>query len=63
MFFFYTAFLCDIITFEIMKETENCRHVAIQRDRSFYGNLHKMIDILIMLLICVESEKVPKTAI
>ena len=29
------------------------------RDRSFYGDLHEMSDILIMLLICVESDKIP----
>ena len=30
-----------------------------QRDRSFYGNLRETSDILIMLLICVESDKIP----
>ena len=38
---------------------ENSRHVGVQRDRSFYGNLHEMSDILIMVLICVESDKIP----
>ena len=34
-------------------------HFGVQRDRSFYGDLHEMSDILIMLLICVESDKIP----
>ena len=38
-------------------KTENSRHVGVQRDRSFYGDLHEMSDILIMLLICVELDK------
>ena len=40
-------------------KTEDSRHVGVQRDRSFYGDLHEMSDILIMLLICVESDKIP----
>ena len=50
-------FSCDIITFEIMKE--NSHHVGVQQDRSFYGDLHEMSDMLIALLICVESDKIP----
>ena len=45
-----------------MKENGNSRHVGAQQDRSFYGSLHEMSDIhgvLIMLLICVESGKIP----
>ena len=44
----YRAFSCDVIIFEIMKETENSCHVGVQRDRSFYGDLREMSDILIM---------------
>ena len=43
----------------LRRKTENSRHVGVQRDRSFYGDLHEMSDILIMLLICVESDKIP----
>ena len=43
----------------LRRKTENSRHVGVQRDRSFYGDLHEMSDILIMLLICVESDKRP----
>ena len=42
----------------LQRKTENSRHVGV-RDRSFYGDLHKMSDILIMLLICAESNKMP----
>ena len=42
----------------LRRKTENSRHVGVQRDRSFYGDLHEMSDILIMLLICVESDKI-----
>ena len=35
---------------------ENSRYVGLQRDRSFYGDLHEMSD---LLLICVESDKIP----
>ena len=38
---------------------ENSHHVGVQRDRSFYDNLHEMSDILIMLLIGVELDKIP----
>ena len=41
----------------LRRKTENSRHVGVQRDRSFCGYLHKMSIILIMLLICVESDK------
>ena len=41
------------------RKTENSRHIGVQRDRRFYGDLHEMSDILIMLLICVESDKIP----
>ena len=37
------------------RKTENSRHVDVQRDRNFYSKLHKMSDILIMHLICVEN--------
>ena len=40
-------------------KTENSRHVGVQRDRSFYGDLHEISGILIMLLICVELDKIP----
>ena len=43
----------------LQRKTENSHHVGIQRDRSFYGDLHEMSDILIMLLICVQSDKIP----
>ena len=48
------AFSCDVITFKITKENRK----QLQ-DRYFYGDLHEMSDILIMLLICVESNKIP----
>ena len=41
----------------LRRKTENSHHVGVQRDRSFCGDLHKMSIILIMLLICVESDK------
>ena len=50
----YRAFSCDVITFKITKENKTAASV---QDRSFYGDLHKMSDILIMLLIRVESDK------
>ena len=40
------------------RKTENSRHVGVQRDRNFYDDLHKMSDIGILLLICVESDKI-----
>ena len=43
----------------LRRETENSRHVGVQRDRSFYGNIHEMSDILIMLLVCIELDKMP----
>ena len=46
----------------LQRKTENSHHVGVQRDRSFYGNLHERSDVhgvLIMLLICVESDKIP----
>ena len=43
----------------LRRKTENSRHFGVQRDRSFFGDLHEMSDILIMLLICVESDKIP----
>ena len=43
----------------LRRKTKNSHHVGVQRDRSFYGDLHEMSDILIMLLICVESDKIP----
>ena len=43
----------------LRRKTEKSRHVGVQRDWSFYGDLHEMSDILIMLLICVESDKIP----
>ena len=39
-------------------KTENSRNVGV-RDRHSYGDLHEMSDILIMLLMCVESDKTP----
>ena len=43
----------------LQRKTENSCHFGVQRDRSFYGDLHEMSGILIMLLICVESDKIP----
>jgi len=43
----------------LRRKTENSRHVGVQRDRSFYGDLHERSDILTILLICVESDKIP----
>ena len=43
----------------LRRKTENSRHVGVQQDRSFYGDLHEMSDILMMLLICVELDKIP----
>ena len=40
-------------------KTENSCHVGVQQDRRFYGDLHEMSNMLIMLLICVESDKIP----
>ena len=42
----------------LRRKTENSRHAGV-RDRSFYGDLHEMSDIPIMLLLCVESDKMP----
>ena len=39
----------------LQRKTENSRKIY----RCFYGDLHKMSDILTMLLICVESNKIP----
>ena len=36
----------------LQRKTENSRHVGVQRDKSFYGNLHETSDILTMLVIC-----------
>ena len=35
----------------LRRKTENSHHVGVQQDRSFYGDLHEMCDIPIMLLI------------
>ena len=43
----------------LRRKTENSHHVGVQQDRSFYGDLHEMSDILIMLLMCIESDKIP----
>ena len=43
----------------LQRKTENSHHVGIQEDRSSYCHLHKISDILMMLLICVESDKIP----
>ena len=43
----------------LRRKTENSRHVGVQQDRSFYGGLHGTSDMLIMLLMCVESDKIP----
>ena len=43
----------------LRRKTENSCHVGVRRDRSFSGDLHEMSDILIMLLICVDSDKIP----
>ena len=41
----------------LRRKTENSCHVGVQRDRSFYGDLHERV--LIMLVICVELDKIP----
>ena len=38
---------------------ENSCHVGGQGDGSFYGNLGEQIKMLIMLLVCAESDKIP----
>ena len=43
----------------LRRKTENSRHFGVQEDRHFYGDLHEMSNIVIMLLICVESDKIP----
>ena len=43
----------------LRRKTENTRHVGVQHDRSFYGDLHERSDILIMLLVRVGSDKIP----
>ena len=43
----------------LRRKTENSHHIGVQRERRFNGDLHEMSDILIMLLICVESDKIP----
>ena len=56
----YRAFSCDIITFEVTKENGKQPPCwCTKRYRSFCGDLHEMSDILIMLLICIESDKIP----
>ena len=42
----------------LQRKMENSHHVGVQ-DRSFYGNLHEMNDILIMILICIDLDKIP----
>ena len=32
----------------LQRKAENSRHVSVQEDRSFYGGLHEMSDILII---------------
>ena len=44
----------------LRRKTDNSRHVGVQRDRSFYGDLHELSDILIMLLMCIESASLHK---
>ena len=45
----------------LRRKTENNRQVGVATTRWwFYGHLHEMSDILIVLLvICVESDKIP----
>ena len=43
----------------LRRKRENSCHVGVQQDGSFYSDLHEVSDILIMLLICVESGKIP----
>ena len=43
----------------LQRKTENSHHFGVQRDRGFYGYLHEMSDTLMMLLICVEMDKIP----
>ena len=45
--------------FKFTRKTENCCHVGVQGDSSFYGNLGEWKGILVMLLVCVESDKIP----
>ena len=42
----------------LWRKTESSRHVGVQRDRSFCSDFYEMNDILIMLLISVESDKI-----
>ena len=42
----------------LRRKTENSRNVGV-RDSNVYGDLHEMSYILIMLLISVESDKIP----
>ena len=42
----------------LQRKTENSRHADVQQDKSFHGDFHKMNDILIMLLMCVELAKI-----
>ena len=41
----------------ILKNTENSRHVGLQRDGSFYGNLNECKETPGMFVVCVESGK------
>ena len=41
----------------LRRKTENSRHAGV-RNKKFYGDLHKMSAILVMLLICVELDKI-----
>ena len=57
---------CAIERFHVMsspsrlrRKTENSRHFGIQQDRGFYGYFHEMSNTLMMLLICVEMDKIP----
>ena len=44
----------------LRRKTENSRHVGVRaREGSFYGDLHEMSDILIMLLTYLELDKIP----
>ena len=50
------AIKLDVITFETTRETPNSRHVGKQGD-NFYGDLGQWRSLLIVLLVCVESDR------
>ena len=41
----------------LRRKMKNSHHVGVERDRSFYDDLHERSDILIILLICGQNNK------